>query len=113
MFKSVANFSFENKDKIILSLKKILKNHYLQKGVLGQNTFLHTTNIVFEEKSATIIIRFSNSFYIFYVISSIAIVLLPFQSPLIGSSALALFIIFSMVMYFSLDYKLKTILDTL
>ena len=111
MFKSETNISFENRKEVEKNLEKTLVNFTKNTDSISQNTYLHFTDITFQKKEANIKVTFSKNFYIFYVIVGIITSILPFENAFIGTAALAIFIIFSAVMYFSLDYKMKTILD--
>lgn len=111
MLKSETKITFSDKNEVITQLEKTLKECKKENNTISQVNFFHTTNIDLTENSANIKVTFSKLFYIFYVIAGIITTLLPFENAFVGSSALAVFIIFSTVMYFSLDYKLKNILD--
>ncbi len=111
MLKSETKISFENRKEVEKDLEKTLINYNKTSNSISQKTYLHHTEIAFFGKEASIKVRFSKNFYIFYVLVGIFISMLPFENALIGTAALAIFIIFSAIMYFSLDYKLKTILD--
>lgn len=111
MFKSVTEFSFKNRVEVEKELKNTLKNNFKQKSVIGQNTFFHKTRVYLFDETAKIEVTFSKIFYIIYLSVLAFFLLLPKESAFIWSSAIAVFVIFSLVMYFSLDYKIKTILD--
>lgn len=111
MFKSETQISYNNRAEVERELEKTLKVSKIESNQISQNNFFHTTLINLKEKNANIKVTFSKSFYIFYIVAGLITVILPFENALIGSSAFAIFMIFSAVIYFSLDYKLKTILD--
>lgn len=111
MFNSKTKINFTNLQQVKNDIYNSLKGFKEDKNLITQKNFFHTSTVKLQVKTAEINVTFSKSFYIFYVISGIITAILPFENALIGSSAFAVFIIFSTVMYFSLDYKLKTILD--
>ncbi|MFT4645031.1 MAG: hypothetical protein ACI8ZX_001442 [Planctomycetota bacterium] len=111
MLKSETKINFSDKLAIENELQKTLKVFHNEINVITQANFFHSTMVQFSEKSAKIKVSFSKSFYFFYIIAAIVTVILPFENAFIGSSALALFLIFSSVIYFSLDYKLNFFLD--
>jgi len=111
MLHSETNITFENKEEVKQIIKKTLKNSTSEKDTIQQISFLHKTELKFQEKSASIKVSFSKNFYIIAVITFLFFLFLPKESSFIWSSALAIVVIVFAVLYFSLDYKLKTVLD--
>ena len=113
MLKSKTTINFKDKTEVIKELEANLKNHFFEKSAVYQNTLLHNTKINFKENSANIEVTFSKKFYAIFVLMAVFLLFLPKESAFIWSSSIAVFVIFSLVMYFSLDYKMKTILDAI
>ncbi len=111
MLQSKTNISFENKKEVEAIFEKTLKNFQRSNNIISQVSAFHQTEIKLAETTADIKVVFSKRFYIVYFLVIIFFLLLPKETPFIWASALAAFVIFSAVMYFSLDYKVKTILD--
>ena len=111
MLYSESNISFKNKAQVASVFKTHLKEFKEENQLISQENLLHKIEINLEETSANIKVSFSKKFYLVYFSVIIFFLILPKQSPFIWSSSLAAFVIFSTVMYFSLEYKMKTILD--
>ena len=113
MLKSKTTINFKDKTEVIKELEANLKNYSFVENSINQDTLLHSTKINFKENSANIEVTFSKKFYIIFVLMAFFLLFLPKESAFIWSSSIAVFVMFSLVMYFSLDYKMKTILDAI
>lgn len=111
MLKSETNISFKNKREVETEIMETLKQYSKEEDVISQTNFLHKTVVSLKETEGDIKVTFSKKFYIIYFSVIAFFLFLPKESAFIWSSSLGAFTIFSGVMFFSLDYKVKTILD--